>query len=214
MEEKLHLLTSSPRTSSDEREPASTLVSLQMRTAKLAAKKLFDFLPPLDVGNPERFIAAVVSILAKYPAAVMLAAVDPIDGIPSRTDRPTLHLIKKVCEEYYEPIEHALWRERVQQEAVPLPPRRQRTPAEQAVVEEKVAAMRRQLGIPADGLSRRGAQASPPFGNGLPRGGEQAPRPTTWDRPFGERLLADLEARKARNQAQEPSEERSDDGNA
>jgi hypothetical protein len=177
----------------------------------LAAKKLFDFLPPLDVGDPESFITAVVSILAKYPAAVMLAAVDPIDGIPSRTDRPTLHLIKTVCEEYYAPIEHALWRERAQQEAVPLPPRRERTPAEQAVVDEKVAAMRRQLGIPADGLPHRGAQAPPPFGNGLPRGGAQ--RPTTWDRPFGEKVLADLEARKARNRAQEPSEP-SDDGDS
>ncbi len=202
--EKLRLLTTSPRTTSDERKPPSTPVSPQIRLAKMMAAKLFNFLPPLDIGEPENFIAAVVSILAKYPGDVMMAAIDPADGIPSRTDRPTLRLIKEVCEEYYAPIAREARRARAQQEALPLPPRRQRTPVEQAAVDEKVAAMRRELGIPTDGLPRRGAQAPPlpwerPSDKSLP-----APRE---ERPLGKGLLAELEARRARNQAREPSDD-------
>jgi hypothetical protein len=152
--------------------------------------KLLDLLPPLDVNDPLSFIAGIVQIFSEYPADVMLAAIDPAHGIPSRADRPTLRLIKTVCEEYYEPIAREEDRARAQQEilstrALPQAPR---APAEQATIDAKVAAARRELGIPADGVPPRGMQA-------------RSPR---WDRPISKSVLADLEARRIRNQALEP----------
>ena len=159
------------------------------------AAKLFDLLPPLDVGDPKAFIAGTITILAQYPGDVMLAAIDPANGIPSRTDRPTLRLIKQVCEEYWEPLEREAERARAHEEHLKsaVPPRPPRIPEEQAAIDKKIAAARAQLGIPAEGLRRRAAQ------------------PFQGERERSKHILADLAYRKARNEARQAQRIQVDD---
>jgi hypothetical protein len=158
----------------------------RIRAAKLAAARLFDLLPPLDVGDPRAFLAGTVAIFAEYPAEVMQAAIDPVHGIPSRTDRPTLRLIKAVCDEFYTRVERQEERLRASEDAARSrePPRKPRTPEQQAAIDAQVAEARQQLGIPQTGLTARAAQ-SPPV--------RRDP-----ERMKG--VLADLAARKARNE--------------
>jgi hypothetical protein len=188
--EKLRLISDRLATPSDAPEQSSKPISPQIRLAKAMADKLFDLLPPLDVGDPEAFIAGTIAILAQYPGDVMLAAIDPANGIPSRTDRPTLRLIKQVCEEYWEPIERgeerALYARRARESAAAAPPLKPRSAEEQAAVDARVAAVRAELGIPAHGLPRRAAQT-----------------PLLERAALSKDLLADLERRKARNKARE-----------
>lgn len=111
---------------------------------------MFNLLPPLDVSDPQAFIAGTIAIFASYPVEVMQAAVDPTNGIPGRTDRPTLKTIKAVCEEIYAPIERRIERERAAEEhrrALP-PPRVERTPEQQARIEASVAELKRKLASP------------------------------------------------------------------
>ncbi len=120
-----------------------------------ATGKLFRFLPPLDVDDPRHFMAAVASILAEYPEQVINAAVCPT-GIPARSDRPTLRLVKQVCDEILEPVRREWERraaERDARQSLP-PPRRPRTPEEQARVDAQVARARRELAEAASGQAR------------------------------------------------------------
>jgi hypothetical protein len=147
------------------------------------ADKLFDLLLQLDVADPEAFIAGTVAILAEYPRDILLAAIDPVHGIPSRTDRPTLRLIKVVCDELYEPFvrEEEQRRARDDAQAALEPPRKPRTLEQQAAVDAQVAAARLELGIPQNGLARRGLQ----------------PPSVRHDPERTKRLLEDLAARRA-----------------
>jgi hypothetical protein len=147
---------------------------------------LFDLLPPLDVGDPEAFIAGAVAILAEFPPEVMECAVHPVHGIPKRTDRPTLKMIHDSCAEHYARIERDETRRRVREEIESSrePPRKPRTPGQQAAIDAQVAAIRQQLGIPEGGLQRRGVQAPP----------------MRHDPERTKMLLAELAARKARNE--------------
>ena len=177
-----HRQTSAPRT-----EPTSP----EIRTARLATERLFNLLPPLDVGDPREFIAATVAILARFPAEVMMRAIDPVEGIPSRTDRPTLKLIKSVCEEFHGPIVREEARERaVLAASLERPaPRAPRTAEQQAAIDAQVAAWRRERGLPPNGVPRRGEFA----------------REARWSQPpITKSVLADLEARKARNEQRQP----------
>jgi hypothetical protein len=153
------------------------------------ADKLFDLLPQLDVGDPESFIAGTIAILAEYPADVMLAAIDPVRGIPSRTDRPTLRLIKAVCEELYAPIAREEERARARESASQEPKRPPRTAEQQAGIDQQIIEARAALGIPCRGLPRR-------IGGRIPPDGDRSPH-----------LQADLEARKARNEARRAIEQ-------
>lgn len=95
-------------------------------------------------------MAGTVAIFATFPVEVMRAAVDPANGIPGRTDRPTLKVIKAVCEEIYAPIERRMERERALEEhrrALP-PPREERTPEQQACIDASVADLKRRLAAP------------------------------------------------------------------
>ena len=84
---------------------------------------LFSLVPAPDVGDPRAFATGVVAIFALYPPPVMREAVDPATGIPSRTDRLTLKLIKAACEEIYAPIRrHEEEAACAQQRRLMLPP--------------------------------------------------------------------------------------------
>lgn len=166
--------------------------------AKAATKKMLDLLPPLDVSDPKAFITAIVAIFAEYPEGVMAAAIDPVRGIPSRTDRPTLKLIKAVCEEIYQPmLEEQRRRDGVDLARLAIgPPRRERTQEEQARVDKLVAETRQQLGIPEGGI---GDKFRPrPSDDMRINARELQPRD---DGRHGQRVAADLAARAERRQA-------------
>ena len=181
---------------------------------------MLDFLPPLDVGNPKVFIAGITAIFASYPVEVMEAAVDPVKGIPARTDRPTLKLITEVCEEIYDPIRRRAEyedRQRARDSAPALLPRPPRSAAQQAVIDAQVASARSALGIPPAGLKKY-RELLPPSAEipMLPPSAEMPMLPPSADSPtlrddgkHASRIAADLAARAARNQAttQEDSHE-------
>ena len=46
------------------------------------AKRLFDFYPPQEAGNPEVVLAGVVDLFEHYPPDVVAKAVSPVFGMP------------------------------------------------------------------------------------------------------------------------------------
>ena len=154
--------------------------------AEKAVLRLFRLLPPQDVGSPEHFQTAVVQIFSHYPPRVLRDAVDAYRGIPGRTSRPTLDFIKKVCDELYEPILREQERTAAQLAAertrLLAPPRRERTPEEQAAINAQVERARKMLGIPACGLPPKSTPAQIDWGDGR----------------HAERVRADLEERRRR----------------
>lgn len=159
--------------------------TMQQTRATTAARRLFALLPPLDVTEPEVFMAATIATFVEYPVEVMDLAVPKI---AQRSDRPTLKLIKAVCEELYAPLERQIEREmaeRSYRKGLP-PPRRQRTPEEQARVDAQVEEVKRLLGTPTPKL-------------------HIAPEPRH-DGNHAARVAADLAARAARRAARPPDE--------
>jgi hypothetical protein len=68
--------------------------------AKLA-KRLFGFYRPQDVNDPEVFLSGVMKLFLAYPVAAAKAAVDPVDGLPSRSSfAPAIAEIKAFLESY------------------------------------------------------------------------------------------------------------------
>jgi hypothetical protein len=168
-------------------KPSSHPVSL---SAEQAAIRLFDLLPPLDVGDPDAFQEGVVAIFAEYPESVRRSATDAAKGIPSRYDRPTLKQIRSVCDAHYAPL---MREQRARSLGTSIdPPRRQLTQEEKARRDEQVAAWCRESGKSEDELMRRGRKFQP-----------VAPDLKGSLMQHLEGLRADLEARRARNAANE-----------
>jgi hypothetical protein len=116
------------------------------REAASAVDRLLNFYPPLDVSEPQAFIAALVMLFAKYPAELVSAAIDPVSGIPARLKAlRSIAAIKEVCDDLYAPIARRIERERIANAPRALP-RPKRTPEEQARIDAQVAAARRPLG--------------------------------------------------------------------
>jgi hypothetical protein len=121
--------------------------TITMQTAQ-AVQKLLGFYPPLDVNEPEAFIAGIATIFGKYPDELVALAVEP-DGIPSRVKYlNSLAAIKAACDEIYEPIVRRMEREAIERGPKMLGRRRNRTPEEQAAIDEQVARVRADLKIP------------------------------------------------------------------
>lgn len=101
------------------------------------ADRLWKLLPPLDVTDPEIFMTEAISILTMYPEAVMERAVHEI---PRRTDRPTLRLIKSVCDEVFAPVERQWERDAAHRSHIAgALPRPARTPEQQARIDAQIA---------------------------------------------------------------------------
>lgn len=128
-------------------KPASPTLNEQQIMAAKAVDRLFDLLPPLDVGEPQAFMSATIAIFAEYP-------IELIDRFPAaiaqRSDRPTLRLVRAICDEINEPYARETARMLAARSALRglPPPRAKRTPEEQARVDAQVADFRKALGIP------------------------------------------------------------------
>lgn len=131
---------------------------------------MFGLLPPQDVGDPEAFMTAAITLFSGYaPATMERAAFE----IPQRVDRATLRIMRVVLDEIEEEA-------REREEAVlrlPPPTDQPRTPEEQARVDELVKLTRHALGIIRPAFEPRN------------------------DGRHAERIKADLEVRRARNQS-------------
>jgi hypothetical protein len=142
-----------PATPSVPPVPSSAPRSPHQTAAAQATDKLFNFCEPMDVGEGEDFLAAVIGILAEYPIEVMNAVADPVRGLPSRVRRPTLVDVRQACKEVYEPIARQLARDRIAERRkwlLPAPPARRPTG-------DEINAVLRKHGLP----QLRGRAASP-----------------------------------------------------
>jgi hypothetical protein len=114
-----------------------------------------------DVGDPETYLAGVITILSEYPVEVMNALSDPRMGSRVLRDYPTISQIRQACEILYKPIageEERAHRKRLAEKTRELP-RPPRTPEDQQRIDEMIDAWRRSRGIPQTGLPRRTGQA-------------------------------------------------------
>jgi len=116
-------------------------------------ERLFKLVSLPDVGDPKAFISAATSLFAAHAPEVGDAA---IPELATRSDRPTLRLMREVLEEL---TDRAIERQRKDdgRKALP-PPERKRTPAEQARAEAQANELRRAFGLPEqhDQLSKAG----------------------------------------------------------
>lgn len=48
----------------------------------MLAKRLFDFYPPQEAGNPEVVLAGVVELFENYPPEIVARAASPVFGLP------------------------------------------------------------------------------------------------------------------------------------
>lgn len=70
-----------------------------------------------DCEDPEIYAASVASVLLAYPEQVVLAVVNPVSGIPSKTKwLPAVAEVKEACEAEMNPIYAKLRRERQAEE--------------------------------------------------------------------------------------------------
>ena len=122
------------------------------REAAETVDRLFDLLPPQDVGNPESFLIAAAVLFSQYTGELGRAAAFEI---AQRSDRPTLKLMREVLDEF---SERAMTQQnRAERERrLPPPARAPRTPEEQARIDEQVTQARRAFGLPPQGLQRAG----------------------------------------------------------
>ncbi|MGZ6195515.1 MAG: hypothetical protein ACXWML_09820 [Candidatus Binataceae bacterium] len=116
--------------------------------------KLLSFYPPLDVVDPEAFTTALITLFAHYPAEVMTAATDPVQGIAPRCKYLRLAEVREVLDEIAAPIMRQIAREiEAEHRRRTLPPTREkRTAEEQARIDEQVGAWRKENGLPVGGL--------------------------------------------------------------
>src|SRR5882762_5333380 len=69
-----------------------------------------------DAADPQTYAAAVVAVLARWPADVIMKVTEPATGIPSRIGwLPSIAEITRACEEAYEPIKARLEIEKTRQ---------------------------------------------------------------------------------------------------
>jgi hypothetical protein len=122
--------------------------------------------------------------LAEYPEEVINALADPVSGTGYLKDRPSLRQLRDACDRLNEPFEREQERRAARKSAQAFAPPLPLTAEERARRAEKVAAVRRELGIPPGGLLKRGNQV------------RELPAMSSSRQ---ERVQADLAARKARN---------------
>lgn len=104
------------------------------------------FYPPLDVTDPEAFIAGIGAVLAKYPPELIAAAVAH-DGVPMRIKTlRSLAELEQACSDLYEPIARRMTREAITRQKLRIA-RQPRSPEQQAQIDEQVARVREHFGL-------------------------------------------------------------------
>lgn len=132
---------------------ARPLIEPRLISAGRQVQQLFQLASLPDVGDAEAFIAAATALFAAHAPEIGDAA---IPELATRSDRPTLKLMREVLEDL---TDRAIERQRKSdgRKALP-PPERKRTPAEQARAEAQANELRRAFGLPEqhDQLSKAG----------------------------------------------------------
>ena len=171
-------------------KPASPQTTPHDTAAKKAADRLFDLIGIRAPGDPQVFIAGVVTLFAHYPLRVMRDGIDPVRGIPGQRGRKQqweaeIEFYKKILDELHAPIlrdeEREQARRSVERSRMLMLPRPPRTPEDQQRIDTQVLDARKRLGIPPNGMPPRAAHIDWGDGNHVAR------------------ILADLAARKERN---------------
>jgi len=82
-----------------------------------AARTLLGCFRTGDANDPEVYVAAAVRVLSSYPLDVVRRVVDPVTGLPSRSNwLPTVREIMSACEEIHGFNRRAAEREKLAQE--------------------------------------------------------------------------------------------------
>lgn len=104
------------------------------------------FYPPLDVTDPEAFIAGIGAVLSKYPPELIAAAVAH-DGVPMRIKNlRSLAELEQACSDLYDPIARRLARESIARQTLRIT-RQPRSAEQQAAIDEQVARVREHFGL-------------------------------------------------------------------
>lgn len=71
-----------------------------------------------DANDPEIYVSSVVAMFCAYPVDVMERVVNPVTGLPARSQwLPTLAEVRSACEEIYGPMKWASeWDKRAQRQ--------------------------------------------------------------------------------------------------
>jgi hypothetical protein len=127
-----------------------TSPSLTAEAAKRAVNRLFAWCLMPQVHDAEVYLAGAVAILSEYPPAVMSTLADPATGTRVLKPYPSLHDLRRACDDLYAPIEREDERRQAHKSHIAgALPRPKRTPEQQARVDAQVAAARQQLAAAA-----------------------------------------------------------------
>lgn len=154
------------------------LTDRQILAAK-AARDLFDLLPPQDVQNPKKVMAAVVETLSNYHQAVITTA--PL-AIAKRVNKLTLKAVADICDELQDVVSRKFERDRAaasHHHGLLPPPKPDQVRKDEQVVDYETR---------IKPLLVAGVKLIAP-----------APIPSIDDGRHWKRIAADLAARKARN---------------
>jgi len=114
-------------------------------------QRLFKSLPPQDVGDSKVFLAAAITLFEGYPPDVGEKAVFEI---ATKTDRPTLRIMKEVLDDLNSAEIERQRREDGHRLALPhIAPRAKRTPEEKAKVDAQCAELRKAFGLKTPEIS-------------------------------------------------------------
>lgn len=70
-----------------------------------------------DAADPDVFVSAAASVLARYPEEVVRRVTDPVDGLPSKCQwLPTIAEVKSACEAEMAPLYRAQKRQQIAEE--------------------------------------------------------------------------------------------------
>jgi hypothetical protein len=98
--------------------------------AAMYAKRLFDFYPSQEAGNPEVILAGVVDLFCHYPMEVAERAVSPVFGLPrAHKFMPRIAEISEFLEKAMGPLREDQYRKKIVDDARALlaPPARRMT---------------------------------------------------------------------------------------
>lgn len=94
------------------RNISETSTVQQAQYAAERAKVLFGCYRKGEANDPDRYVAAIIAVLALYPEDTIKYVTDPRTGIPSKIQwMPNVGEVRQACEDHYGPQRRAIERE-------------------------------------------------------------------------------------------------------